>query len=407
MTAATYYGVTALDRGRVAPGNYRRAIRRGAGISLGTLTLAGGTASAVTLTAVWMIAAAISGGPHLPGVGDAPNRLALNRFDDDFAGTTIATATPSTSAFADRWGFSPSSHAERDKGPRLDAVHRVRFPRERFAFTAADEGEREAAALDARSALPQAGATPPSGYVAATFDLFDPEPTLAAALAPLAAVPAPIAAAQTAPARITASNAVSPARSAGAAHAAAPLMLADAEANPTLPALPDAAPAPHSTLTGFLHKLFGRQLASANPDITPPLAGGRTAIYDIEAGVVYLPDGERLEAHSGLGPMMDDPHYVSRKDRGPTPPNVYDLVLREGSFHGVQAIRLKPENDDKMFGRAGILAHPYMLGPSGQSFGCVSFKDYPRFLKAFENGEVSRLVVVPARGDFPRYAAND
>jgi hypothetical protein len=82
-------------------------------------------------------------------------------------------------------------------------------------------------------------------------------------------------------------------------------------------------------------------------------------------------------------------------------------VLREGSFHGVQAIRLKPENDDKMFGRAGILAHPYMLGASGQSFGCVSFKDYPQFLKAFENGEVNRLVVVPSRGDYPRYAAND
>ena len=120
-----------------------------------------------------------------------------------------------------------------------------------------------------------------------------------------------------------------------------------------------------------------------------------------------MPDGERLEAHSGLGALMDDPRYASRKDRGPTPPNVYDLVLREGSFHGVQAIRLKPVNDDKMYGRAGILAHPYMLGASGQSFGCVSFKDYPEFLKAFESGEVNRLVVVPSRGDYPRYAAND
>jgi hypothetical protein len=36
-----------------------------------------------------------------------------------------------------------------------------------------------------------------------------------------------------------------------------------------------------------------------------------------------------------------------------------------------------------------------MLGPSGQSFGCVSFKDYSLFLRAFEHGEVKRLVVVP------------
>ncbi len=163
MTAATYSGVTAFDRGRMAPGDYRRAIRRGAGISLGTLTVAGGTASAVTLTAVWMIAAAMSGSPHLPGLGDTPTRVALNRFDNDFAGTTVTRSAPATSRFADRWVFSPS----RDTGPRLDAVHRVRFPRERFAFAPADEGEREAAALDVRSALPQAGTTPPSGYVAA------------------------------------------------------------------------------------------------------------------------------------------------------------------------------------------------------------------------------------------------
>ena len=48
-----------------------------------------------------------------------------------------------------------------------------------------------------------------------------------------------------------------------------------------------------------------------------------------------------------------------------------------------------------MYGRDGILAHPYMLGTSGQSFGCVSFKDYEQFLRAFKNGEVNRIVVVP------------
>jgi hypothetical protein len=47
-----------------------------------------------------------------------------------------------------------------------------------------------------------------------------------------------------------------------------------------------------------------------------------------------------------------------------------------------------------MYGRAGILAHPYMLGPNGQSNGCVSFSDYPEFLNAFLRGEVTRLVVV-------------
>lgn len=401
--AAALSGVTALNGRHIVPGDYRRAIRRSAGVSFGTLTAAGGTAGAATLTAVWMIAAAMSGAPHLPGLANTPTKLTFNRFDSDFAGTMIAGLPPASTALTDRSPLAPPANAEHEKGPRLDAFRRVRFPGERFAFPSADEGEREAAALDAQGVLPHAGGTtPPSGYVAAAFDLFDPQPTLDAALVP---APAAIAVAQTPPARAGASGA-SVARQSGASHVAAPLVLADAEAKPALPPESDASPAPHSTLTGFLQRLFGRKEASVNPNVAPAL-GGHTAIYDIEAGVVYLPDGEKLEAHSGLGAMMDDPHYVDKKGRGPTPPNVYDLVLREGSFHGVQAIRLRPVNDDKMFGRDGILAHPYMLGPSGQSFGCVSFKDYPRFLKAFESGKVDRLVVVPYRGDDRRYAAND
>jgi hypothetical protein len=120
-----------------------------------------------------------------------------------------------------------------------------------------------------------------------------------------------------------------------------------------------------------------------------------TAVYDIEAHVVYLPNGEQMEAHSGLGELIDDPHHVNAKMHGATPPNVYNLVMREGSFHGVEAIRLTPVGDNSMYGRDGILAHPYMLGPSGQSFGCVSFRDYQAFLSAFKRGEVNRLVVVP------------
>jgi hypothetical protein len=135
--------------------------------------------------------------------------------------------------------------------------------------------------------------------------------------------------------------------------------------------------------------------AEASLDLSLPLdSGGRTAIYDIAARTVYLPDGTRLEAHSGLGSLLDNPRYVRTKMQGPTPPNVYNLSLRERLFHGVRAIRLVPVNDGKMFGRDGILAHSYMLGPNGQSNGCVSFRNYPAFLSAFLKGEVDRLVVV-------------
>jgi len=121
---------------------------------------------------------------------------------------------------------------------------------------------------------------------------------------------------------------------------------------------------------------------------------GRTAIYDITARTVYLPSGRRLEAHSGFGAMMDNPRHVQVRMKGATPPNVYTLTLREQLFHGVRAIRLNPINDSRMYGRAGILAHTYMLGANGQSNGCVSFNDYDEFLNAYLRGEITRLAVV-------------
>ena len=127
----------------------------------------------------------------------------------------------------------------------------------------------------------------------------------------------------------------------------------------------------------------------------------RTAIYDITSQTVYLPNGRRLEAHSGLGDHMDDPRYVNMKMTGPTPPNVYDLKMREAPFRGVRALRLVPTDNSKMYGRAGILAHSYLLGPSGASNGCVSFSDYDAFLDAFQRGEINRLVVVERLADPP------
>lgn len=126
-------------------------------------------------------------------------------------------------------------------------------------------------------------------------------------------------------------------------------------------------------------------------------ADGRTAVYDISAKTVFMPNGEKLEAHSGLGDLLDDPNRVHVKNRGATPPNVYDLSLREQLFHGVRALRLNPVDGSQMYGRDGMLAHTYMLGPKGDSNGCVSFKDYERFLNAYLNGEVKRLVVVQRR----------
>lgn len=120
-----------------------------------------------------------------------------------------------------------------------------------------------------------------------------------------------------------------------------------------------------------------------------------TAVYDIVGKVVYMPDGSKLEAHSGLGPKMDKPAYAHVKMHGVTPPHVYDITPREALFHGVAALRLTPLGGaGAIHNRTGLLAHTYMLGPGGDSNGCVSFKDYDRFLSAYRNGQVKRLVVV-------------
>jgi hypothetical protein len=159
-------------------------------------------------------------------------------------------------------------------------------------------------------------------------------------------------------------------------------------ASPTPPA-PVSRPALTYAVSG--HQL----LASIRSDTSGPSThyDHFTAVYDLGAHTVYLPNGARLEAHSGLGDRLDDPQHVSEINRGATPPHLYELTLREAPFHGVQALRLNPVGGG-IFGRVGLLAHSYMLGPNGDSNGCVSFKDYDAFLQAYQAGQVKRLAVV-------------
>jgi Tlde1 domain len=177
-----------------------------------------------------------------------------------------------------------------------------------------------------------------------------------------------------------------------AAGARAPTARSAAKLPPATAATPVPTPAP----TKKIRTADLAQDPSLHVDAT-----NKTAIYDISAHVVYLPSGRRLEAHSGLGPHMDDTRYVNLKARGPTPPNVYQLTMREELFHGVRAIRLNPVDETRMYGRDGILAHTYMLGPNGQSNGCISFADYNAFLNAFQRGEIDRIVVVERLGNRP------
>lgn len=168
-------------------------------------------------------------------------------------------------------------------------------------------------------------------------------------------------------------------------------------------------------------KLWGKEPSSRNPVLAyasadasatvnvtgsigreqNPMLGGSppydhdTAVYDITAHTVYLPDGTKLEAHSGLGSYLDDPHSSRIRMRGVTPPHIYTLKPRESLFHGVAALRLTPVGgEDAIYGREGLLAHSFMLGPNGDSNGCVSFRDYNAFLNAYRNQGIRKLAVI-------------
>jgi hypothetical protein len=208
----------------------------------------------------------------------------------------------------------------------------------------------------------------------------------------------------------------------------APVQLASADPAEIVPApeakpksFADRAKAAVMSITGprqsMVEKLWGKRepsggllaYASADASVTAsiapkeqnPMLGGSapydrsTAVYDITAKTVYLPDGTKLEAHSGLGSNLDDPRSSRVRMRGVTPPHIYDLKPREALFHGVPALRLTPiGGESAIYGRDGLLAHTFMLGPNGDSNGCVSFKDYYAFLDAYRNKGIRRLAVV-------------
>jgi hypothetical protein len=245
-----------------------------------------------------------------------------------------------------------------------------------------------------------ASAPPPNQFTLASVS-----PTMVpATLTPMPA--APHAAARALVARVAPKKPDKPDKPAGSYRVAS---LGDTPMR-TAYASVDSATKDSSIDDSLLRKMTPRDPAkdTATKDATPkdgPLSGidlTRTAIYDIVAHVVYLPNGQRLEAHSGLAEHMDDIGAVTLRSLGPTPPGLYDLTLRESRFHGIDAIRLNPADSTRMYGRAGILAHPYMLGPNGQSNGCVSLKDYEAFLAAFRRGEFNRIMVVERLdGDAP------
>ena len=369
--AATFADVTAFNARAYAARDYRRAVVGGAVLGLGGVSVVAVMAGTVAVAAAWLVSGSLAGNPEfrarapsaLEGaiLPSPPQRLADPA---DMFGAALATANPAYAPEPMRQAALTPSVAVPAPAPvfvpplplprKVELSQRVPLPLRRPSNLAPIQPERTLARAPIIT-------TPPPATIEAREPVID-----------------------VAPAR--------PARESERRHSEPDLAVFVPMVQDTTGSIDGVAPP--AAATPAVARPVSPRLAYNNPEMSTP-RDSHTAIYDIVAHTVYLPDGERLEAHSGLGRMLDDPHYAEVKGRGPTPPNTYDLTLRRGLFHGVQALRLNPVADSRMYGRDGILAHTYMLGPSGQSFGCVSFKDYTEFLHAFQRGEVDRLVVVP------------
>ncbi len=345
--AAAIPNVTVFNVRAFALGDYRRKLLGSVALGLGAVAAVAVVGGAATVAAAWLLSSSLSSNSHLRPAGVVALEAAeLPRPHRTLAETASLVGAPHSIYEAPETAVAELAPAA------APAVAPVALP---------------------RSAPATARQAPPKRVTERAIEIPLPPPR-------------PPVAPQTSPKQEIARAPIP----APAPQASAVLM--------QVPAAPAPTPAPttasaSTSITDFLKRVTPR-FAYNNPDVHPT-PDSHTAVYDIEAHTVYMPSGERLEAHSGLGGRIDDPRFVSERGKGATPPNAYDLTLRGESFHGVQAIRLNPVSDSKMYGRDGILAHTYMLGPSGQSFGCVSFRDYQKFLQAYLHGEVTRLVVVP------------
>jgi hypothetical protein len=151
--------------------------------------------------------------------------------------------------------------------------------------------------------------------------------------------------------------------------------------------------------------LFGDLFRSRTSDTALPGKGTKVAIYDVSNATVYLPDGTKLRAHSGIGAMRDNPRYEHVTMRGPTPAGIYRLSMREKRFYGVEAIRMTSIDGRDPKNRTGLLTHTNLLRGQKGSHGCVAFQNYQPFLTAFKRGQITMLVVVPELPSSPQQLA--
>ena len=88
------------------------------------------------------------------------------------------------------------------------------------------------------------------------------------------------------------------------------------------------------------------------------------------------------------------PRKVNERMRGPTPPATYALSPREDSVPRRRRPAADPDRQQRLSAAPACSPIPTCWGRTATSNGCVSFRDYDAFLRAFRSGEITKLVVV-------------
>ncbi|MGB9115051.1 tlde1 domain-containing protein [Bradyrhizobium sp.] len=364
-----------------AASKHRRSARKATSQSF----LAGATVTVLVLGCAWTVYANIFAASPFPRLGAASSDEPVNR---RWAGVAVRSAPPVDS----------TSIAQPEPPPLISAPATVPSPQslsfdDRFA-AAAPQGVAPAPLAETSKLAEAPKAQPETAKLAEAAKPKESSPPRA---------PVQVAAIPPAPGPVEpkpANTAVASVRNMAQRAKAAVMSIASNEKQTVFEKL-WGKPQPHGPSLLSFASADASVTGSLGPTQNPALAGSTprydqsTAVYDISAHMVYLPDGTKLEAHSGLGAKLDDPNSANIRMRGVTPPHVYELKPREALFHGVPALRLNPiGGEEAIYGRSGLLAHTYMLGPNGDSNGCVSFKDYNAFLNAYRNQGIKRLAVV-------------
>jgi hypothetical protein len=367
----------------VAAGSRKKSSRKASLLNL----LGGAAVACLVVGCGWTVYSNIIAASVYPTLGSA-------RYDEAVIKPQVRLAARSaTQAVNEVFAALPETAPMISKPMTVASITPTMF-NERFAASEAQGVASNAANAPAPGEAPKLAVAPKPAVAPKVAEAPKPKETPAPAAVKVAALPASPPPAETKPAKAPGTSIRDMAQRAKAAV----MSIASNEK--------------HS----IFEKLWGKQpsqgallaYASADANITgsiaqnqnPALGGSApydrsTAVYDISAHMVYLPDGTKLEAHSGLGDKLDDPSSAKIRMRGVTPPHIYELKPREALFHGVPALRLNPiGGEEAIYGRSGLLAHTFMLGPNGDSNGCVSFRDYNAFLNAYRNQGIKRLAVV-------------